>query len=114
MPSEDSFIKYATNGILNMPPHHISRYNDKTLENITKIFNLELVEIHHENIQKEHFDFYKAAIWAQIFLKPRLIDESIYRKIINRFGIIGKKFIKVPPNAIGHTVSAVYRIKQAL
>lgn len=111
VPSEDSFIQHCTNGILNMPPHHISRFSDKCLNNIAKIFDLELLEIYHEKIQNEHIDFYKSTIWAKIFLKPLLIDTSIKRKFVNKFGILGKKFIKIPKNACGHTVVGVYKIK---
>lgn len=93
-----------------MPPHHISRFSDKTLKNISEIFNIELLEIYHESVQKEHFDFYKQTIWANIFLKPKLIDTSIKRKIINKAGIFARPFIKIPNDAYGHTVVAVYRV----
>lgn len=111
VPSEDSFISKCTNGILNMPPHHISRFSDKCLKQIEKIFNIELLEIYHEKLQNEHIDFYKSTQWANIFLKPKMIDISIKRKIINKLGIFGKRFIKIKPNIYGHTVIAVYKIK---
>lgn len=108
VPSQDSFLQYAVNGILNMPPHHISRYSDKTLKFIAKEFNLTLLEIYHEPISPVHFDFYKATIWAKIFLKTPLIDRGIARKFINKFGILGKRFIRIPKEARGHTVIAIY------
>ncbi|MGX3011277.1 hypothetical protein ACWIUD_06935 [Helicobacter sp. 23-1044] len=110
VPSEDSFLKYAVNGILNMLPHHISRYSDKTLEFIAREFNLTLLEIYHEPVQSVHFDFYKSTIWAKYFLKTPLIDRGILRKVINRFGIFGRRFIKIPKDAFGHTVIAVYQM----
>ncbi|RAX52735.1 hypothetical protein CCY99_07145 [Helicobacter sp. 16-1353] len=110
IPSQDSFLKDCVNGILNMPPHHISRFSDKTLENIARIFDIKLTQIYHESVQNEHIDFYKSTIWAKIFLKPILVDLGLRRKIINRLGMLGKKFIKIPPNAYGHTVVAVYEI----
>lgn len=111
VPAEDSFLQFAVNGILNMPPHHISRYSDRTLKNIAQIFDLELLEIYHEPIQRVHFDFYKAVIWAKYFLKTPLIDRGILRKFINRFGVFGRQFIKIPAKENGHTVIAVYRVK---
>ena len=110
VPSEDSFISKCTNGILNMPPHHISRFSDKCLRKIGEIFNIELLEIYHETLQSEHIDFYKSTQWANLFLKPKMIDTSITRKIINKLGIFGKKIIKIQPNIYGHTVVAVYKI----
>ncbi len=99
------------NGILNMPPHHISRFSDKTLESIARIFDLELVELYHEPLQKGHINFYKNTMWAKKFLPVSLIDKGLLRKIINKCGTFGKKFIKIPPNTYGHTVVAVYRRK---
>lgn len=111
VPAEDSFLHFAVNSILNMPPHHISRYSDRALKNIAQIFNLELLEIYHEPIQSVHFDFYRASIWAKYFLDTPLIDRGILRKIINRFGVLGRRFIRIPTAENGHTVIALYRVK---
>lgn len=108
MPSEDSFLHDCVNGILNMPPHHISRFSDKTLHYIAKLFDLRLIKLYHEPIQSEHKDFYKSTMWAKKFLPTHLIDNGILRKFINKFGILGKRWIQIPPDAYGHTVIAVY------
>ncbi len=94
-----------------MPPHHISRFSDATLRKIATIFDLELIEIHHEKIQPEHIQFYKSTMWAKMFLPTPLVDSGILRKVINKLGIIGTKFISVPESAYGHTALAVYKIK---
>lgn len=111
VPSEDSFIQDCVNGILNMPPHHISRFSDNTLHNIADIFNLKLINLHHENVQNEHIEFYKSTMWAKLFLPTPLVDRGFFRKVINRLGRIGKHCIKIPPNAYGHTAVAIYKIK---
>lgn len=108
IPSEESFLKDCVNGILNMPPHHLSRFSDKTLQNIAEIFDLKLIDIYHENIQPEHIDMYRSIQWAKKFLPAPLIDRGLLRKIINRFGIIGRRFIKIPPTAYGQSVVAIY------
>ncbi|PAF51939.1 class I SAM-dependent methyltransferase [Helicobacter sp. 13S00477-4] len=113
IPSEDSFLKDCVNGILNMPPHHVSRFSDTCLKKIAKIFDLDLIEIYHENIQPEHIDLYKSIIWTKKFLSTPLIDKRLVRKFINRAGLIGKKFIHIPPKAYGHTVVAVYQKKRS-
>lgn len=112
MPSQDSFLQYCVNGILNMPPHHISRFSDKTLQEIARIFNLTLLEIYHEQVQSEHIDFYKATMWAKLFLPTPLIDRGLARKFINKAGFIGRSFIKIPPNAKGHTTVAIYTLNK--
>ena len=111
VPSENSFIQYCVNGILNMPPHHISRFSDTTLHKIAEIFNLKLDCIYHESVQNEHIDFYKSTMWAKCFLSTPLVDRGLLRKIINKAGKIGKHFIKIPRNAYGHTAIAIYSPK---
>ncbi|PAF45199.1 hypothetical protein [Helicobacter sp. 11S02596-1] len=109
VPSESAFLKDCVNGILNMPPHHVSRFSDDTLKNIAKIFDLELLGIYHESVQPEHTDFYRSVMWAKKFLPTPLIDTSLLRKLINKLGIIGKKTIPIHPDTYGHTVLAVYK-----
>ncbi len=113
VPSENSFLKHVTNGALNMPPHHISRWSDDTLDYLTKIFDLELLEIYHEKIQPIHRRYFLHTLISNIFLKPKLVDLSIRRKIINKISLLFAKFIEKNikkeflPN--GHTVIGVYR-----
>jgi len=113
VPSEDSFLKYVTNGILNIPPHHISRWSDDTLNYLTKIFDLELLEIYHEKIQKIHKRYFLHTLISNIFLKPKLVDLSIRRKIVSKISsllaiFVEKNFKKeFLPN--GHTIVGVYR-----
>lgn len=94
-----------------MPPHHISRFSDKCLQNIAHIFNLELVSLFHESVQSEHILFYKSVMWAKKFLPTPLIDRGIMRTFVKILGVMARRFIKIPANEIGHTVVAVYRIK---
>ncbi len=112
VPSEDSFLKYVTNGILNMPPHHVSRWSDKTLRYLAEEFNLELICLSHEKLQKIHIDYFLNTLIANIFKTRKLIDLSIYNTIISKLAkiltrIIRKKiFEEMYP--VGHTVIAVY------
>ncbi|WP_082807954.1 class I SAM-dependent methyltransferase [Helicobacter himalayensis] len=110
VPSEESFLTDCVNGILNMPPHHVSRFSDKTLQTIAQIFSLRLVNIYHEQVQSEHKIFYKNVVWAKFFLKPTLIDTSLKRKVLNQIGRLGKYLIKIPNNVYGHTAVAVYEV----
>ena len=58
VPSDDSFIRGAVNAYLNMPPHHASRWPDKTIKNIAPLFNINFIELHHEPLHKIHRRFY--------------------------------------------------------
>lgn len=106
VPCEDSFLQYVTNGILNMPPHHVGRFSDKCLSNIAKLFNLNLINLYHEKVQPEHINFYKSTMFSKRFFTPQLLSSNPFRRITNR---LGRFFEKIPENAYGHTVVAVYQ-----
>lgn len=88
-----------------MPPHHIGRFSDLCLENIASIFNLKLLELHHEPLQKEHFNYYKATMFSKRFFKPKSLSDNPLRKITNKLGYFLEK---IPQQALGHTVLAFY------
>lgn len=115
VPSEDTYLKYVVNGTLNLPPHHVTRWSDITLKKIATIFNLELVEIHHEKVQKIHRLSYLETLIQSFILTPKLIDESFFRKLVSKGGnLIAQILIKCLKDEFlpyGHTVIGVYRKK---
>jgi SAM-dependent methyltransferase len=82
VPSEDSFLKNATNNPLNLPPHHITRWSDLALENIAKLFYIELVHLEHEPLADIHIRWYSRIFFmknvAKVFpLKIGLINNTL-------------------------------------
>lgn len=115
VPAEDSFLKYLINGVLNMPPHHVTRWTDYTLKFIAKIYNLEIIDIFHEKLQSIHIISYLYTLIQNRFLKPKLINLSIKSKLFSLisyfFSLILKKGFKEEMLPNGHTVIAVYKKK---
>jgi 2-polyprenyl-3-methyl-5-hydroxy-6-metoxy-1,4-benzoquinol methylase len=115
VPSEDSFLAVVTNGILNLPPHHVTRWPDKVFYFIAEKYNLELERIHHEILQDIHVHWYLGILIQNSILRPKLIDSSYSRKIVNKISaLLSKVLIRgfkdcMKPN--GHTVLAVFRKK---
>lgn len=113
VPSNSSFLKNVTNGILNMPPHHITRWSDEVFEFIAKRYDLKIESLNHEKIQKIHIRGYLSTLIQNSILKQKLIDNSIKRILIEKIAsvlsiIYEKGFVEtMRPN--GHTVVAVYR-----
>jgi hypothetical protein len=112
-PNDNSFLRYVTNGILNMPPHHITRWSDETFKWLAKRYNLDIVDIYHEKLQDYHKLWYLSVLVSNIFMENKLIDTGIRRIIINRVSnLIGRcliKGLKYEMLPDGHTVSVVYR-----
>lgn len=115
VPSEDSFLKYVTNGILNMPPHHVTRWSDETFGYIARAYNLNIDSIYHEKVQNIHKQWYLSSLVSNAFLDTKLIDLTIMRKLINKFSSLVSRFLiknlpkEMLPN--GHTVLVVFEKK---
>jgi len=118
VPSEDSFLHYVSNGILNMPPHHVSRWSDKSLSSVADIFSLQVLKIHHERVAGVHEEWYlnvlvTNAVKNLFGLERRLLDKSIKHKIVTRIaGMLGRLLLRglsdeLRPN--GHTVTVVMK-----
>lgn len=119
VPSADSFISLSANSILNLPPHHVTHWSDKSLRSIASIFGLELTELCHEGLADIHSRWYSLTMAQQtlnaVFRKKiKLIDPSFSNKVLTTLAdilidlrIIGK--LKKGPLPRGHSVTAVYR-----
>ena len=119
VPSADSFISKTVNGVLNMPPHHLTWWPDVALEYISTRYDLELVRIVHAPIEKIHYRRY-AFNWAltlisKVFRKRyRLIDRTTGFRILGLLllPLAMVQLFLIWMNAgstVGHSVVALYR-----
>lgn len=118
VPSDDSFIHEVVNFYLNMPPHHVSRWTDNTLQKIAGLFPLSLEYIFHEPIQDIHKKFYlKTKIHRKISRllgkKYRTFDNSFINSITDGISVV-LSHVLAPvtlnkKNVIGQSVMVVYK-----
>jgi 2-polyprenyl-3-methyl-5-hydroxy-6-metoxy-1,4-benzoquinol methylase len=119
VPSFDSFSRYTPNFSLDMPPHHVTRWTDKALNNLEQYFDVELLEIIHEPLQLAHRQMYLQALLRRtlknIFNFPiKNIDLSWRNSIIS---LIGKGLTKILDQGLsdpifsprGISVLAIYK-----
>jgi len=115
VPSEDSFLKYVSNGILNMPPHHVTRWSDDTFEYLASTYDLHLETIYHEKVQNVHKSWYLATLVSNALSTNKIMDTSLASKFKNKFASLITRFLlmglqdEMLPN--GHTVLAVFKKK---
>jgi SAM-dependent methyltransferase len=119
VPSEDSFLKFAQNGYLNLPPHHLTRWPDKTLEAMAGIFPVSLVAIEHEVVADCHLQAYVSTMISRrlnaiLGRRQTMIDFSIMGKFLGKFASVTGGWIStIFDDEVflprGHTVLAVYR-----
>lgn len=118
VPSYDSFGRFIPNFELDMPPHHVSKWTDRSLKSLENIFPLELRQIWHEPLQEVHNQTYAITrIYRKINhdwlgRKHKLIDHSILSKIVYKLSQKLSKFI-LPDSSLatGISVTAVYTKK---
>lgn len=113
VPSNDSFMGTNSNGILNMPPHHITRWPDEVFKYISTNYNLILEEIIHEKLQDQQYKLYLNNFFQNKFLKPRLVDNSFLRRVFSFIGHFFSSFFyklfKPSDKLYGHTVIAIFK-----
>lgn len=120
VPSEDSFIAMLENAVMNMPPHHVSRWTDASLRSLQHLFALELVAIEHEKLEPVHFEAFinllsQKAVRSVLGWKVRgLIDLSVRKRLVDKLAgvlkpVLGAAYAAPPLWPDGHSVTAVYR-----
>lgn len=118
VPSEDSFLAFERNNLLNAPPHHLTRWTTDCLKNLAGLFNLKIVKIEQDKLSDK--DIVNYSMWLiqnmvckLLKLKSRTMD---YRFAVFpiRYAIRFMVFLpwifikcgKTRPN--GHSVTVVY------
>ncbi|HEY0057426.1 MAG TPA: class I SAM-dependent methyltransferase [Pedobacter sp.] len=123
VPSYDSLVSVQLNNTLNLPPHHMSWWSDKALENLAGLFDMELFTIHHEELDSAHKQWYSFLLIAEALKKmisfksgKKVIDRSLSLKAIHGVAkvlspLLAKGLIDQRMTPYGHSVTAVYRKK---
>jgi len=84
VPSHSSFSRFLVNHLLDLPPHHLTRWTDDSLRYIGNICDLSLLQIWHEPLQPLHFSLYTKTIAAEAlgYRPGRLLDNSMRGKVV--------------------------------
>jgi 2-polyprenyl-3-methyl-5-hydroxy-6-metoxy-1,4-benzoquinol methylase len=118
VPSADSFLSSVTNGVLNLPPHHVTWWTDRSLKSLSDILGLEIVELHHDALSAMHKDWYFATVISValnklLMRRPGLIDMSLAGRLISKLAWILGKVCGLAVGKImrprGHSVTAIFR-----
>lgn len=117
VPSEDSYLKKAFNLVLNLPPHHMSRWPDQSFHFIAQSFGVKLLELHHMPLAAMHYHDYAFNLLMESFRKRwnipyRSLDRSLKAQSARIFSLVGAKLLRhgffSTNKPVGHTVIAVF------
>lgn len=119
VPSTDSFLPSCVNFYLNMPPHHVTWWSDRSLISIGRVFGLIVEDIYHEKLASYHRRWYlSTAIAASLrgfdgVLKPRTDLSAVHfvgQLFIQAIAIPFSKLLNDPVVlSKGHSVMVAYR-----
>jgi SAM-dependent methyltransferase len=119
VPSADSFLSIVEDNVLNLPPHHLSRWSDRSLRKVAEVFGLELVALEHEPLADVHLPLYAAAVIRRslgrvLGREPTLLDASPFGRALGAAsrllgGLLVPTLREPYLRPVGHSVTAVYR-----
>lgn len=119
VPSEDSFASIDFWDVLNMPPHHVTRWSDRCLRSAARLLGLGVVAIDHEPLPDRDVRWY-ARLTAEYGMalrmghEPALLDPFMRRWLIRRGSKIAASVLRRAATQpalrpVGHAVVAVYQ-----
>lgn len=118
-PSADSFAALVPNFILDMPPHHVSRWSDLSFEAVADLYNLKLVQLWHEPLQYAHRELYAQTMLVDAAMKcfrreTAIWDDSALYKVVSLACRLPAKLLSMFPcdyfaTKMGISVTAVFR-----
>jgi 2-polyprenyl-3-methyl-5-hydroxy-6-metoxy-1,4-benzoquinol methylase len=124
VPNQDSFVGQAPDQFLNLPPHHLTRWPKRTLENLPRIFPLNMITVIEEDLADYHLDFYIKACFEigrntsrniqPLFItrkstSRRCVDKLSQRAFIRRYLEHTKKGMSnFRPHLVGQSMIGVY------
>lgn len=115
VPNHDGICGLAQNSILDIPPHHVSHWSEKTMAYIAVHYNLDLLSVDFETVADFHAvwgarSIYESKLKNILGIKSKLLDTSLLAKLLGKIASI---FARISPPDLstikGHTVLACYR-----
>ena len=104
VPNADCFIRHWRVNLLDLPPHHMTRWTRRTLEYIAAPLGLDILSLETETLSAGHsLDYIEAQIRRVLPVPP------LPRAIAHVLGPGLRKAAKIRRRIPGHTLLAVYR-----
>ncbi len=117
VPSENSYLSIVEDGILNMPPHHLTRWTDKTLTWMANKNGLKVISLMHERLADVHVSGYATemirAVIKKIFhMKTKCISTTVSHRFMTFIcQILGNCYARTLSNSdlrpVGDSVTLV-------
>ena len=97
VPCEDSWLTGNMNHILNLPPHHVSRWSLASGKKLAELFDMKLKKVIQEPVKKQdRIAMVSNKLTRQYYRvfapnEPEVVHPATYRKVHNRVNKLNKK-----------------------
>lgn len=118
VPGEDSFAKFLYWDVLNMPPHHVTRWTDACLRSIAETCNVKLVALTPEPLGRNMVKLYANAmadhsLATRLNIQPAPIDQRVkaplFRLVSATVAAGIRRYLRIKRGERrGHAVLAVF------
>ncbi|MCF7916345.1 MAG: class I SAM-dependent methyltransferase [Candidatus Omnitrophica bacterium] len=116
VPNDSSHLKIKPNEVLNLPPHHLTRWPEYTLINLGKFFNIRLLSLKRDDLLERQYQSYllwRVNLYLGLYKGP-IQEKCIFlNKVSSKLvQILGKKIRKKIINIInpvGAHITLVYK-----
>lgn len=119
VPNDESFMGADINNVLNMPPHHLSRWTGRTLEKAGELLGLDVLMLHREQLSDNHCRPYGQQVAAHALLRLTgrparsliLAFEYFFARLaIKTFGrLIAAGINNQCMRPLGHSITVVFQ-----
>jgi len=119
VPSESSFMADEVNNVLNMPPHHVTRWTDAALESVARVIGMQLVHLEHEVVSDLHLrPFVDTQVWQFARHKLGIRVPMVSRRASSLWARRALRLLTLPlekyartrsQRPFGHSVVAAYK-----
>jgi SAM-dependent methyltransferase len=119
VPAHDGFMGSELNNILDLPPHHITQWSDRTMAAVASEFDFTLVALDHDDIAPSHRANYlhQKALdhlgFRRTDARPLrasggfLAVDTVVSKAAGAWGRVRRPDL---PRGFGHSVTACYEV----
>jgi 2-polyprenyl-3-methyl-5-hydroxy-6-metoxy-1,4-benzoquinol methylase len=108
VPNNSGFLKHDKLNRFNIPPHHMGQWDENSLKNLEKFFNVRLSEIIFEPLQTYHYRYYYEAVFGAKINKIFGPLSKFINKILGRISLYLLVHTDLPKKIKGHSLIAVY------
>jgi 2-polyprenyl-3-methyl-5-hydroxy-6-metoxy-1,4-benzoquinol methylase len=117
VPNNDSFIKYAPNNLLNLPPHHLLHWNEQSLSYMAEKYDFEVVDVFKEKVTNVHRNWYyfilvNKYLMKLLGLRNKSLYENLFVKLLRKLSVLISlifRFTNLHKNKNGHTIIIALR-----